>query len=374
MGGFECATHGRRDRQRIDVTRATRHDIHAGEDYGLLAGCGVRTVRDGLRWHLIERAPGVYDWSSFLPMLRAAHEAGTQVIWDLCHWGVPAGVNPFAPEFPERFAAFCRAAAELVRRERKAAGVAGPAVYCPVNEISFWAWVGGDERHFFPYAAGRGPELKRQLVRASIAGIRAVREVDPTARFVQAEPAVQISGDPRRARHMQEAAIHTAAQYEAWDMMAGLTAAGMGGTLDCLDIIGVNFYWNNEWLHQAERTPPGHHLHKPLHRMLETLFARYRRPILITETGAEDDAAVGWLGYVSAEVREARRLGVPVLGLCLYPVTDYLGWDDGRHCPCGLVAISEDWEQRSVRAGLRAELLLQQQMLLAASHTQVQVI
>ena len=20
--------------------------------------------------------------------------------------------------------------------------------YCPVNEISFWAWVGGDEQHF----------------------------------------------------------------------------------------------------------------------------------------------------------------------------------------------------------------------------------
>jgi hypothetical protein len=33
---------------------------------------GLLTVRDGLRWHLIEREPGRYDWSSWLPMLEAA--------------------------------------------------------------------------------------------------------------------------------------------------------------------------------------------------------------------------------------------------------------------------------------------------------------
>jgi hypothetical protein len=33
-----------------------------------------------VRWHLIEPgAPGRYDWSSLLPMLRAAEAAGTQV-------------------------------------------------------------------------------------------------------------------------------------------------------------------------------------------------------------------------------------------------------------------------------------------------------
>jgi len=50
---------------------------------GLLAQAGVRSVRDGLRWHQIEIAPGVYDWTSFLPMLDASLSAGTQVIGDL---------------------------------------------------------------------------------------------------------------------------------------------------------------------------------------------------------------------------------------------------------------------------------------------------
>ena len=307
MGGFECATHGRRDRQRIDVTRSTKHDGHAAEDYRLLAECGVQTVRDGLRWHLIEREPGVYDWSSFLPMLRAALGAGTQVIWDLCHWGLPAGVDPFAAEFPARFAAFCGAAAALVRREREAVGMEGPALYCAVNEISFWAWVGGDERHFFPYAAGRGAELKRQLVRASVAGIRGGAGGGCRGALCAAGAGGAHLRHAKHALAMREAATHTAAQFEAWDMIAGRVEPELGGSRNCLDIVGVNFYWNNEWVHRAERTPPGHHMHKPLHRMLQELFTRYGRPILITETGAEGDAAVGWLGYVSAEVREARR-------------------------------------------------------------------
>ena len=69
-----------------------------------------------------------------------------------------------------------------------------------------------------------------------------------------------------------------------------------------------------------------------------------------------------WLGYIAAEVRQALREGVPVLGICLYPVMDYPGWDDNRHCPCGLIACSADWSQRSLRADLVAELRAQQSL------------
>ena len=94
--------------------------------------------------------------------------------------------------------------------------------------------------------------------------------------------------------------------------------------------------------------------------MLRELWNRYGRPILITETGAEAGAGVGWLGYVSAEVRQARREGVPVEGICLYPVMDYPGWDDERHCHCGLIEVDEEWRRRWLREDLAAELRAQQ--------------
>jgi hypothetical protein len=48
----------------------------------------VQTARDGLRWHLIDNGDS-FDWSSWIPMLDAAHEQKVQVIWDLFHYGWP---------------------------------------------------------------------------------------------------------------------------------------------------------------------------------------------------------------------------------------------------------------------------------------------
>ena len=357
MGGFECATHRRRDGLQIDVLSATGHAFQAAHDYGLLASAGVRTVRDGLRWHLIESStPGIYDWSSFLPMLYAARDTGTQVIWDLCHWGVPADLDIFSPEFITRFAAFAASAARIVLE----ANPAHVPFYCSINEVSFWAWVGGDVQAFAPHQQGRGPELKRQLVRASLAGIRAVRAVDPRARFVQAEPIIDIvpDWDAGEVQPEVEAQIrhHTASQFEAWDMLLGLREPALGGNPSTLDFIGVNYYWNNQWVHEGERKPPGHRDHKPLHQMLVELYQRYRRPILITETGAESTAAAGWLAYVCGEVRQAIRQGAEIVGICLYPVMDYPGWDDNRHCRCGLIEVDDNWDIRTIRTDLAAEL------------------
>ncbi len=363
MGGFECATQCRRDGTRVDVLQGTGHDRHCAEDYRLLAEAGIHTVRDGLRWHLIERTPGVYDWSSFLPMLHAANATHTQVLWDLCHWGVPVGLDPFSDEFPQRFAEFSGAAARLIRHENMRFGNAAPQMYCPINEISYWTWVGGEVEHFFPYGTHRGAELKLQFVRASLAAMRAVRVEDPTARFVLVEPAIHVSPSADRPDDDQNAHQQTASQFEVWDMLAGRVATDLGGCDDLLDVLGINYYWNNEWAYEGVFTPLGHLQHKPLHEMLYALWQRYDRPIVITETGTEADSMIGWLGYVGAEVRQVRRMGVPVLGICIYPVMDYPGWDDERHCACGLIEVAADWSHRRLRENVRAELLVQQRLL-----------
>src|SRR5215208_6631364 len=72
QAGFECSSHRRRDGVRLDLIRATSHDKHVFEDYSVLAELGFRTLRDGLRWHLIEAASGKFDWSSWTPALEAA--------------------------------------------------------------------------------------------------------------------------------------------------------------------------------------------------------------------------------------------------------------------------------------------------------------
>lgn len=363
VAGFECSTHRRRDGRRLDLLAATRHDELAAEDYRSVVAHGMRAARDGLRWHLIEAgAPGRYDWSSFLPMLRAARGAGVQVVWDLCHYGWPDGLDIWAPEFVDRFARFAEAAARVVRDETD-----GTPFYCPINEISYWAWAGGDARKFAPAAKGRGGELKRQLARASIAAIDAVRGVDPRARIVHAEPLINIVPHSAKPAHTESAAEYHAAQYQSLDMLCGRLAPELGGRSEYLDVVGVNFYPDNQWKLPDLTVGLGHHLYRPFRSMLAEIYARYGRPVLITETGAEGTAKPAWLHYVASEVHAAQALGVPVQGICLYPILEYPGWENERHCEVGLLSVPDADGRRCVDGPLAEELARQQAIFAATS-------
>src|SRR5437763_12525831 len=89
QAGFECSSHRRRDGVRLDLIRATGHDKHVLQDYRQCRQLGFTTLRDGLRWHLIEKSPGKYDWSSWMPALEAAEDVGVEIIWVLFHYGSP---------------------------------------------------------------------------------------------------------------------------------------------------------------------------------------------------------------------------------------------------------------------------------------------
>ncbi|RYI34141.1 MAG: glycosyl transferase family 1, partial [Acetobacteraceae bacterium] len=332
QGGFECSTHRLRNGRRLDVIASTGHDTHAEDDYRQLAGMGLRTVRDGLRWHLVEPSPGKFDFSSFQPMLRAARNVGTQVIWDLLHYGWPDDIDIWSPAFVDRFAKFARATAQFVRDESDAV-----PFWCPVNEISFLAWAGGDASYLNPFAAGRGYELKVQLARASLAAMDQLRDVDARARFVHCEPLIAIHHDPTTGRPYAEAEGWHQAQFQAYELLMGRMWPQIGGSPGYLDIVGVNYYSNNQWVHGGKPIDVGHPLYRPLSDLLFETYARYQRPMLIAETGTEGDRRAAWFRYVASEVKEARRRGVEVEGICLYPVADHPGWDNDRLCPNGLV-------------------------------------
>jgi beta-glucosidase/6-phospho-beta-glucosidase/beta-galactosidase len=360
IGGFECSTHRRRSGRRLDLVAATSHDRLALQDYSTLNALGIRTVRDGIRWHLVEQTPYQYNFAADLPLVRAGRKTGTQVVWDLCHYGWPDDVSPFEPEFGRRLAGLARAFVRLLLAE----GDTTPFLV-PINEISFLSWVGGTEGKFPPFATGRGDELKRCLVRAAVECIAAIREVAPQARVCVTDPLINVVGNIRNPDDCRRAEEYRLSQYMAWDMIAGRVAPELGGRPEYLDVMGVNYYPHNQWLHAGHGefvrmlgpSDPGY---RPFADMLAELYARYRRPLFIAETGIEGRRRPAWLRHISTETESALTAGVPIEGISLYPIVDYPGWSDDRHCPAGLLGYANRQNRRPLYRPLAKELARQQ--------------
>jgi beta-glucosidase/6-phospho-beta-glucosidase/beta-galactosidase len=356
MAGFECSTQRRGDGVRLDLIRSTGHQGCALEDYRACARLGLTTVRDGIRWHLIEEQPGAYDWSSWEPMLEGAVEAGVEVIWDVCHYGFPDHLELGTEAFISAFADFAAAA---VRRHRAITG--RPALVCPVNEISFFTWA--VNTGYFPRI---GPTehgwLKRRLVTAALAGVAAMKQADPQCRFFWAEPLINIKPRSTELEDAESAESLRLAQFEAYDMLLGLAAPELGGGSHAADCIGLNFYPDNQWVSGGSTIPMGHHDYRPLADMLIEAHERFQKPLFISETGSERSARPSWFHYVCNEIREALSRGVPIAGICIYPVTSFPGWDDSRHAEVGLFSTPHSDGTRRVYQPLLIELRRQQEL------------
>jgi len=362
QAGFECSTHKHRTGRRLDLLRATKHDGLAEEDYKRLQALGIRTVRIGARWHLIEESHGEYNFESLACLLDAAERTDTEVLLDLLHFGWPEHVDIFAPTFAQAFSRFVYAVTRWLKLRGK---------YCrkfaPVNEISFLSWAGADVAAINPYTKDRGAELKRNLIRAATAASEVLLNELAGIRLIWPEPVIHIIGNPAIPGDEVEAEHYRLAQYQAWDMISGRMAPELGGRPEYLDIIGVNFYDRNQWVHFSKtltRTDPEY---RPFHKMLEEVWNRYRRPIFISETGTEDDGRANWFNYICDEVVAAHNLNIPVHGLCLYPILNHPGWDDDRHCRNGLYDYADADGHREAHTPL-AHAILNQQLHLERSY------
>lgn len=357
MGGFECSTHRLSTGRRLDMIAATRHDELCRQDYARLKTAGMRVARDGVRWHLIENIEHHYEFASVLDMVRAARDEQIQVIWDLMHYGWPDGLDIFRPEFVRRFVRFGKAFASLLRSE----GVTKPWLV-PINEISFLSWGGGDVGYLNPHAHGRGLELKAQLARAAIEAMEAIWDILPQARFVQLDPLINIHPRTKRKADVTEAEGRRLAQYQAWDMLCGRIWPQLGGAPKYLDVLGANYYCNNQWICDGPTLKAGQPGYRPFQQMLSELHQRYKRPIFISETGTEGEARPHWLRSICRAVQAAQSQGIPVHGICLYPILNHPGWDDERHCPNGLWDYADDAGNRDVCQPLLEEIRRWQQI------------
>lgn len=358
MGGYECADHINRSGERINLLKETQHDMRVVEDYEALSAIGIKTVREGICWSAVEISPGVFDFSEVLNRMQAAEEFGIQQIWDLIHFGYPDGLYPTHPRFCDRFKSLCFSFALFYKENSKQ-----ELYVVPINEISFLSWHSGEVRGTVPFAINNGWDIKYHLCKAAIEGIQILKKTDPGCVIVLVEPLIKVHEDGIASdEHVHDLNEH---QFQAMDIIAGRICPELGGSEEYLDILGFNYYWNCQWtVNGAPLDWPETFQNKrtPLAALLQMAYSRYNKPIFLSETGHFGSGRVEWLDEITAECLSARKMGVDLNGICIYPVTDRPDWDNlSSYSNCGIWDLNADGERVAHEGYVNAVITAQKQ-------------
>ena len=313
--------------ERVDFLNVTRHLDSIDLDYRNLGLLNIRTVREGIRWSQVEKRAYTYDWTVVDRLMEAGRFHGIQQVWDICHFGYPDDLTPLHPMFARRFAAVCRSFAKFFRSVNPTSTL----IVTPINEVSFISWLGGDVRGTVPYCTGQGWEVKYHLMRAYIEGIEAMREVDPNVRILTTEPLVHITHS-RGAGLAERAAARDAheAQFQVTDILAGRMCPELRGRPEYLDLLGYNFYYDNQWALAPYETLDWKNPDprwRPLRRLLTEAYGRYGRPMVLSETSHPKEDRPLWMDTIAQDCVAAMQAGVPLMGVCWYPIIDRPDWD-----------------------------------------------
>lgn len=341
MAGFECSTFIWKDGERKDYVAATGHDRHLKADFDAVMDLGIGVIREAIRWPMVDLGDGKYDWSSVKAVQDAATAGKITPIWDMCHYGLPDGCDPFSRECHNRFVDYCRAAAEFVTSSAD-----GPYFFTPINEITFFSAAATDLGWMYPFAKGREDELKRVLCGMAIAAAKAIREVEPKARMLHVDPMIHAVPPPDRPDLADEARKEARKEdFEAFDILCGRRLPELGGSPEILDIVGVNVYHYSQVQLEGDKSReilgPRDPRRQPLSAMMKTAWDRYRRPIIIGETSGYQDNRAEWLRMTMEESLKALNAGVDLQGICLYPFIDVPDWWSQKWAKIGIYDVAD---------------------------------
>ena len=329
MAGYECADHLNFFGTRVDLINNSGHLHLIDTDYKNLSLFKIATVREGIRWSQVEIKPYQYDWSVVGSMIQTGKANNIQQVWDLCHFGYPDDLTPLHPQFTNRFVAFCTAFVQFYRSN----DIESTLIITPINEVSFLSWLGGDVKGTSPYCTKQGWEVKYNLMNAYIKGIDALKAADPLVRILTTEPLINIvPGNAASDEAIENAVALHEAQFQVTEILCGRMCPELGGSEDYLDILGYNFYFNNQWTaapHEYLDWKIGEANPKfvPLHQLIIAAYKKYNRPFVLSETSHPKEDRPLWISMISIESQKLLEAGLPYWGICWYPMVNRPDWD-----------------------------------------------
>jgi hypothetical protein len=135
------------------------------------------------------------------------------------------------------------------------------------------------------------------------------------------------------AEEIEHAANVHEDQFQAVDMLTGRMCPELGGSPELVDILGFNFYYNNQWVVGFGEFLPWLNENpdprwRPLSSLLTDAYSRYNKPIVLSETSHSGEDRPLWVDFIAKECHVVQQAGIPFWGICLYPIIDRPDWND----------------------------------------------
>jgi hypothetical protein len=335
---------------RVDELAASGHLLHQDDDLRAVAGLGVQLWRYGMPWRLVEREPGVYDWSLWDRALAACERHHLVPVVDLCHFGLPDHEPGFCE--PGWIESFCRYVDAFLDRYRE------PMFFTPVNEPMITAMCSGFLGIWNDRRASR-TDYMQALANVTLANLEAIARIgaDRDGWWIGAEGfGCHIAATSEDEPSASEA---RALEQLVWDLHFGLEPPP--SVADVFDVVDDDRLDRIAVLAgPGERVVAGHDVYPvsvrvhgdrqdPLsiddrvdayEREARTWHARYQRPFWVAETsnlGLAVEDGPRWLDRLVGGLDRLRADGLPARGLCWYSRGDQYDWHTMLTKPIGEV-------------------------------------
>lgn len=321
------------------------------EDFDRIGTIGLDSVRWGIPWYRVQPEKDRWDWSfpdQVIPYV--AQEKKLDIVLDLMHYGVPtwlkkAYLDPDYPSYVEEYTA------RVVERYGKYLRFA-----TPYNEPHTACEFCGNRGEWPPYLSGysgyfdvlkgvvRGTQRQTKLLQK--AGIQCV-QVECSGGSFAADPSLEELADFERTQQEMFFNCLTGDFAGLEDKMPvfaryGLTEKDFQSFADhkcTIDIMGINFYPQFSYQDIA-KGPDGqvirsNHLlwTEDLKKKILDRYARFKCPMMITETSVRDDNEMKkrWLREASKAVFSLYQKEIPVYGFFWFPIIDMYDWEYRTH-------------------------------------------
>jgi beta-glucosidase len=339
--------HARPRLRALDEYELTQHYKLWESDIDLVAETGVHAVRWGIPWHIVQPAPGQWDWEwTDKALEHLVTVKGITPILDLMHYGTPMWLdNSFInASYPQRVAEYVAA---VVARYKSLV-----RYYTPLNEPMVNATMSGFKAEWPPYLSGDDGYVKLALAiaRGMVLTTQAIKAEQPEAVTVQVEALWHTFTQDESLR--ERAVLANARQFLCFDLATGRLedddiladyVRGHGATeadlswfrKNCVnfDIFGANYYpWSHAEMkldisgkaRTVVRRTSGH----KIEIILRNAWERYRMPIMITETSSNGAIKIRarWMDQTLETVRSLRSEGIPIIGYTWFPLFTMVDW------------------------------------------------